>query len=560
MNKSTIAHQTKTASFLPPAQGNLQRKCACGNHTVAGGECVECAKNKSGLQRKLTIGASNDPLEREADRVAEQVMAASTHSVAKSAPPFIRRSAGQANQGTDIAPDSVEQVLASPGKPLDPPLQQDMERRFGHDFSQVRVHLGGAAEQSAHAVNADAYATGHNIVFGSGQFMPRTQKGRRLLAHELTHVIQQSSGARSALQREFNSGPPGAPPRPVDKAPTGQPANEPELAKLKPYWDKDKKQWTYADAQYKEVKGTAVVRGVSPSDVHQGMVGDCYLMAALASLAVTSPATIESAITADGPGKWKVRLYAKQTDNSFKAMTYPVDNMFPSNSAGGMIYGHSNQLGTKRKSMGRTYVDNKYNDPLIYPGDIPADAEQQENFAEILDEDNRELWPAIIEKAYAMHALALGKKQQGERAGGYDDIDQGDASSVAFEALTGKPASEIALSELGGDKLFSKIDAALRAGAPVAAGTPGDEKKRNEKLMAGSNIYGHHAYSVMTLRGKEIELRNPWGNTYKSTDVEEHPELKGKDDSGTIKLSLEEFRSQFDSVYIGTATVPVKSP
>ena len=80
VNKTTVAQQAKTASFLPPAQGILQRKCACGNHTVAGGECAECAKNKSGLQRKLAIGASNDPLEREADRVADQVMAAPAHS------------------------------------------------------------------------------------------------------------------------------------------------------------------------------------------------------------------------------------------------------------------------------------------------------------------------------------------------------------------------------------------------------------------------------------------------------------------------------------------------
>ncbi|MDD5632166.1 MAG: hypothetical protein PHI13_09105, partial [Methylococcales bacterium] len=63
MNKTANIQEAKSASFLPPAQAMLQRKCACGNHTVAGGECAECAKNKSGLQRKLAIGASNDPLE-----------------------------------------------------------------------------------------------------------------------------------------------------------------------------------------------------------------------------------------------------------------------------------------------------------------------------------------------------------------------------------------------------------------------------------------------------------------------------------------------------------------
>jgi Calpain family cysteine protease len=346
--------------------------------------------------------------------------------------------------------------------------------------------------------------------------------------------------------------------KPADKVVPNQPQDEPELAKVIPYWDKDKKVWMYSDIQYREIKGTAVIDDISPRDVRQGMIGDCYLMAALVSLAATNPLAIQSAITADGPGKWKVRLYAKQPDGSFKAVIYSIDNMFPTSSPGGMAYGHSNQWGRKQKSMGFTYVDNQYNDPLINPWDIPAGAAKKENFIEIEDDDNRELWPAIIEKAYAMHAPLIGMKQEGLRAAGYDDIGQGGGSHNAFEALTGKPATQADMSSLGGDMLFQKIDAALRAGAPVSAGTPGSEKKRNEKFIAGSNIYGNHAYAVMSLKGLEIELRNPWGSTYKSTDLEEHPELIAKDNSGLIKLTLEEFRAQFDAVYIGAATVPVK--
>lgn len=77
-----------------------------------------------------------------------------------------------------------------------------MEPRFGHDFSKVRVHSGAAAEQSARAVNAHAYTVGQNIVFGAGMFAPATAGGRRLLAHELTHVVQQEGhpGA-SVIQR-----------------------------------------------------------------------------------------------------------------------------------------------------------------------------------------------------------------------------------------------------------------------------------------------------------------------------------------------------------------------
>ncbi len=170
----------------------LQRKCACGNHTVAGGECVACAKNKSGFQRKLAIGASNDPLEQEADRVADQVLTTPIHPHVSKERPQIQRYSAQATGDAGTAPASVGRVLTSSGRPLDPQLQQDMEQRFGHDFSQVRVHSGTAAEQSVQDVNANAYTVGHNIVFGTGQFAPGTHEGRRLIAHELAHVVQQS--------------------------------------------------------------------------------------------------------------------------------------------------------------------------------------------------------------------------------------------------------------------------------------------------------------------------------------------------------------------------------
>jgi hypothetical protein len=82
--------------------------------------------------------------------------------------------------------------LANPGMPLEPALRQDMEQRFGYDFSNVRVHSGSSAEKSAQDVNANAYTVGNNIVFGAGRFASGTQQGRRLLAHELTHVVQQN--------------------------------------------------------------------------------------------------------------------------------------------------------------------------------------------------------------------------------------------------------------------------------------------------------------------------------------------------------------------------------
>lgn len=174
--------------------GLLQAKCACGAPSASGGPCAKCGDKKR-VQSKLQIGASHDPLEREADRVADQVLAARGPGALRGAsPPQIQRYSAS-TRGRDLeAPASVDRVLASVGRPLDAPLRQDMEQRFGHDFSRVRVHADGTAAQSAREVRAKAYTVGQDIAFAAGQFAPGTQDGQRLLAHELTHVVQQEAG------------------------------------------------------------------------------------------------------------------------------------------------------------------------------------------------------------------------------------------------------------------------------------------------------------------------------------------------------------------------------
>ena len=202
MSEYTSAAQSKS----PPALGSsrnavLQRQCACGTHTAGGSECVECSRKRSGLQRKLMIGASNDPLEREADRVADRVMEAQSHSRIGAAPPHIQAFSGQSNGPADPAPASVDEVLSRPGMPLGHSLRQDMEQRFGRDFSRVRVHSDPAAWRSARDLGAQAYTIGNDIVFGSGRFAPDAREGRHLLAHELTHVVQQSAAQDPRLAR-----------------------------------------------------------------------------------------------------------------------------------------------------------------------------------------------------------------------------------------------------------------------------------------------------------------------------------------------------------------------
>lgn len=144
------------------------------------------------LQAKLEVNEPGDIYEQEADLIADQLMAMPMHQAISGAPPRIQRFSGQSNGQIDVAPTSVDYALASSGRPLELALRKDMEQRFGHDFSRVRVHTGTAAEQSAREVDAHAYTKGHDIVFGLDQFAPETHEGRRLIAHELMHVVQQS--------------------------------------------------------------------------------------------------------------------------------------------------------------------------------------------------------------------------------------------------------------------------------------------------------------------------------------------------------------------------------
>jgi hypothetical protein len=85
----------------------------------------------------------------------------------------------------------VHQVLSSNGQPLDAETVAFFEPRFGHDFSQVRIHTDERSAESAQTVNALAYTVGQDVVFAQGQYMPETTEGKRLLAHELTHTLQQ---------------------------------------------------------------------------------------------------------------------------------------------------------------------------------------------------------------------------------------------------------------------------------------------------------------------------------------------------------------------------------
>ena len=162
-------------------------------HRVDVGHTSDLSKSRV-LQTKLTINQPGDIYEREADWIAAQLMISPPHFPGARTLPQIQRFSGPPAAQAKVVPPSIGQALAKPGRPLEPALREDMERRFAHDFSQVRVHTGSMAEQSARDVHAHAYTVGHNIVFGTGQFAPHTARGGQVLAHELTHVVQQGGG------------------------------------------------------------------------------------------------------------------------------------------------------------------------------------------------------------------------------------------------------------------------------------------------------------------------------------------------------------------------------
>lgn len=175
------------------------------------------------LQAKLAISQPGDFYEQEADRVAEQIMRMPEPTVqrqcaacAAGGPPcpaceeesktVSRKTKG--GEGGEV-PLSVQSVLHSPGLPLTQATRAFFEPRIGQDLSHVRVHTDGMASQSAREVNALAYTVGSHVVFDAGRYAPGTSDGQRLLAHELTHVVQQagSDGIRASEGRGVVSRP-----------------------------------------------------------------------------------------------------------------------------------------------------------------------------------------------------------------------------------------------------------------------------------------------------------------------------------------------------------------
>ena len=224
----------------------IQRKSSC----ACGGSCPSCRAKDEFIQPKLKIGAPNDKYEQEADRVADQVM--------RMPEPIVRRQPveeedeesiqtkpneslqrqpsdeeeeeelqtkalnGIVQRQAEVEEEETLQTKATPGhtptvgatthakiqslegggQPLPSNQRHFFESRMGHDFSGVRIHTDSKAADTAQTIQAKAYTLGNNIVFNTGQYSHDNQEGKKLLAHELTHVVQQKRTIQSSIQRK----------------------------------------------------------------------------------------------------------------------------------------------------------------------------------------------------------------------------------------------------------------------------------------------------------------------------------------------------------------------
>ena len=219
-----LAHATSNPAGRPGPAQLRHLQSTIGNRAVM----RSLSQTTPRIQAKRTIDQPGDQYEQQADHVADKVMRMSLpESMATPVPstsgaPALQRtsldrdgkapeplqmsSAVSGDFGSTTASPAVHEELRSAGVPLTDAARDFMEPRFSQDFRHVRVHTGASAERSADALNAAAYTAGNHIVFGHGHFAPQTHEGQRLLAHELTHVVQQQgaphAGVPSRIQRK----------------------------------------------------------------------------------------------------------------------------------------------------------------------------------------------------------------------------------------------------------------------------------------------------------------------------------------------------------------------
>lgn len=400
--------------------------------------------------------------------------------------------AGLPGRGGD-APSMDEVATAAiqtrgAGAPLDASVRGQIEPVLGASLGHVRVHSDEAAQTGAAGIHARAFTHGSDIFLGANEH-PGDVK---LMAHEATHVVQQGAGSPGvqALARVGATNDPaeheadavaervvsgGGPAAPVSAA---APAGVVRRTELPGTEGSDA-----AGKPIEEQKGDAFIKGagdadeISPNDVEQGQLGDCWLMAGLMAVAKSNPDAIRDMIKPAGAGKWTVTFYFPDyilfIRNGFKKESVTVDARVPVSAAGGS--------------------------PL---------------FAKVGDTDGgkKELWVLLVEKAYA------------QTQGKYSAITGSNApgSHQSMEMITGKSDSTLDPSSESEDDLLTKLSAALTAKRGVQCWSI--KKDHDKAPLADSHtpkIITNHGYVLEGVdpKARTVSLLNPWGAAYTITGL-----------------------------------------
>jgi hypothetical protein len=206
-----MKHQTPDAeretTSVPNQQPDTARTTGSTNehgtvaslHETVGNQAVQQLHERGALQAKLEVSQPGDREEREAERVAEAVLQGDESTRDGRAPTVTRRSGDGTNENGTLDSETEAEVrsVTSGGRPLPAPTRSFFESRFGRDFSDVRVHTGSEADDAARSIDAEAFTFGSDVVFRRSRYDLHSSEGQEVIAHELTHVIQQGLGARS---------------------------------------------------------------------------------------------------------------------------------------------------------------------------------------------------------------------------------------------------------------------------------------------------------------------------------------------------------------------------
>lgn len=177
-------------------------------HSSIGNQATQKLLNATGIQAKLTLSSPSDSYEREADRVADKVLTMPDAKIQTKSPITIQRKPESRSNTQELSSHTESKInsLYGSGEPLSSQTRSFFEPRFGEDFSKVRVHTDSSSNALASSINARAFTKGNDIVFGPSEYAPHSASGKRLLGHELTHVVQQKNSLSTHVNRKKPQG------------------------------------------------------------------------------------------------------------------------------------------------------------------------------------------------------------------------------------------------------------------------------------------------------------------------------------------------------------------